>query len=228
MTMVEHEENYRLGVPFFDAAGNLEKVVEKPEHPPNQFGIPGLYFFNQNVFKAFRGADAIQPSERGELEITDLYTYLLEHGYRVEAEEVDGKWMDPGKFNDMLQANAFVLDQMQDSDVDGKVDDYSSVHGLVAVGEGTEIISSHITGPVVIGKNCKIVDCTINAHVAIADNCELQGITISESVVMENTKLENIVHRVVDSLIGKQTRVWEDKDKTVSLFIGDYCNVRLS
>lgn len=228
LTMVEHPENYRLGVPYFDTEGKLEKVVEKPENPPNKYGVPGLYFFNHNVFNAFRGENAISPSARGELEITDLYTYLLNHNYRVEAEEVDGRWMDPGKFDDMLEANAFMLDQMQDSDVDGEVDDYSAIHGKVKVGTGSSVVSSQITGPVSIGKNCKIVDSTISAHVAIADNCELQGVTISNSVIMEDTKLENIGRPIVETMIGRQTRVWEDKHDTVSLFIGDYGNVRLS
>jgi len=43
LTILEHEENYRLGVPYFDKDGQLIKVVEKPKNPPNKFGIPGLY-----------------------------------------------------------------------------------------------------------------------------------------------------------------------------------------
>jgi glucose-1-phosphate thymidylyltransferase len=228
LTMIEHPENYRLGVPYFDQDGNLEKVVEKPQNPPNKFGVPGLYFFSSNVFHAFRGKDAIQPSARGELEITDLYTYLLTHGYKVEAEEVEGRWMDPGKFNDMLEANRFILDQLKDSRVIGTVDDYSSVHGRVVVDQGSTITSSTLEGPIVIGKNVTIEDCQIGPHVSIDDNSILKGIKISESIVMEGTTLEYISYPVVDSLIGKQTRIWEEKQESVSLFIGDHCTVRLT
>jgi dTDP-glucose pyrophosphorylase len=42
-----------LGVPYFDESGKLLKVVEKPENPPNEFGVPGLYMFGPNVFRAF-------------------------------------------------------------------------------------------------------------------------------------------------------------------------------
>jgi glucose-1-phosphate thymidylyltransferase len=227
LTIIEHPENNRLGVPYFNESGRLEKVVEKPENPPNKFGVPGLYFFNHHVFEAFSGDDAVQPSARGELEITDLYTYLLTHGYQVEAEQVDGMWLDPGKFDDMLSANQALLDLLTDSTVEGKIDDYSKIRGRVKVGPSSLVSSSTIEGPVIIGDNCVIEDCVIGPHVSIADHCRLKGLTIRDSIVMEQTELEHIAKPVQASLIGRNSKVFGATEKPLSLFIGDYCNVRL-
>ena len=73
--------------------------------------MPGLYFFNHHVFEAFKGKNTIKPSTRGEYEITDLYNYLIENGYRVETKEIKGEWLDPGKFDDSLDANRLMLER---------------------------------------------------------------------------------------------------------------------
>lgn len=213
LTMVEHEENFRLGVPYFDENGKLEKVVEKPENPPNKFGVPGLYMFSSAVFDAFEGEGAVQPSARGEYEITDLYTYLLKHGYRVEAEEVDGRWMDPGKFVDMLDANSYLLERQKEP---------------VIIAESAKVENSKITGPVNIGEGSVIDNCQIGPNVSIDRNCNLSGVVLSNSIVMEETVITDIRQPITYSLIGRKTQVWEEKQDTVSLFIGDHCKVRLN
>ena len=214
LTIIEHEENYRLGVPYFDDKGNLVKVVEKPQNPPNKFGVPGLYFFNHNVFKAFEGDDQIKPSQRGELEITELYTYLLDHGYKVIAEEVAGRWMDPGKFTDMLEANAFLLKQ--------------NLKDQAEVAETAKVSESKLDGPVSIAGGCVINNCELGPNVSIAQNCTLEGVKVKNSIIMPESTLTQLKKPVVDSMIGKNTRVWEENQDTVSLFIGDNCSVKLS
>jgi glucose-1-phosphate thymidylyltransferase len=52
LSIIEHPENFRLGVPYFDEQGKLSHIVEKPNNPPNKFGIPGLYMFSSKVFEA--------------------------------------------------------------------------------------------------------------------------------------------------------------------------------
>lgn len=228
LTIVQHSENYRLGVPFFDEAGKLIKVVEKPTAPPNNFGVPGLYFFNHHVFEAFEGSDRIKPSARGELEITDLYTYLLTHGYRVETEEVEGRWMDPGKFTDMLDANAYLLDLKQEPQITGEVDKLTSIEGTVVIEKGARIVNSKIVGPAAIGAGCLIEDSELGPHVSIDSHCKLEEVKIKNSIVMQDTTLLNIKTPIIDSLIGKNTEVWENHQNSVSLFIGDHCKVRLT
>lgn len=228
LTMVEHEENYRMGVPYFDDEGNLDKVIEKPQEPPNRYAVPGLYFFNHHVFEAFSGKDRIKPSERGELEITDLYTYLLDHNYRVETQEIEGRWMDPGKFVDMLDANAFILDQFEKGKVSGVVDSQSHLSGFVEVGKNSRVVNCHIAGPVKIADGCLLENSHIGPHVSIDTNCKLEDVQVKNCVIMQDTTLMNVRKPIVDSFIGKNTEVWEEKQESVSLFIGDHCKVRLT
>jgi glucose-1-phosphate thymidylyltransferase len=228
LTIVEHAENRRLGVPYFDESGKLIKVVEKPQNPPNKYGVPGLYFFNYHVFEAFSGSDAIVPSARGELEITDLYTYLLDHNYRVETEEVEGRWMDPGKFTDMLEANAYLLDQREAVKIEGEVDGSSTIEGKVTIGHGSRIVNSQLIGPVDIAADCIVQNSRIGPHVSVSHHCKLEDVTIENSIIMQDNTIFAVSETIKDSLIGKNTEVWEEKQESVSLFIGDHCRVRLT
>ena len=216
LTIVKHPENFRLGVPYFDPQGRLIKVVEKPPQPPNPYGVPGLYFFNSKVFSAFEGKHAIQPSARGELEITDLYNFMLDQGYRVDTEEIDGIWLDPGKFNDMLEANQLMLDRLDKRDIKGQIS------------KDSQITKSQIIGPVHISTGVTIKNSTIGPHVSIDRNCTIENCVIKNSIIMEQSIIKNIHNPIVDSLIGKNTSIWEEDNKSVSLFIGDHCAVRLS
>lgn len=228
LTMVKHPENHRLGVPYFDNDGRLIKVVEKPSNPPNKFGVPGLYFFTHHVFKAFNPHDGIKPSARGELEAPDLYSYLITHGYKVEAEEVDGRWLDPGKFDDMLEANRFMLDLASPDRIEAEVDQKSEIKGKVEMGEGSVIRGSKIVGPVVIGQGVEVNNAKLGPYVTIEDNCEVNGATLVNTVLMTGTKINHVDRVIKDSYIGRSTNVWEEKDESVSLFIGDHCQVRLT
>jgi glucose-1-phosphate thymidylyltransferase len=91
------------GVATLRADGSIERLVEKPEHPPSNYALIGVYMFDANIFKAVH---AIQPSKRGELEITDAIQWLIEHGYRVFPHMHSGWWIDTGKPIDMLDANS--------------------------------------------------------------------------------------------------------------------------
>lgn len=226
VTMVEHEENYRLGVPYFDDQGNFTEYVEKPQNPPNKFGIPGLYFFSSNVFKAFRGDDAIKPSARGELEVGDLYNWLIRHGYKVETEEIDGRWMDPGKIDDMLSANNYLLDINTINLVEGALED-SEIEGVAIIGAGTRLVGCKVIGPVNIGQNCLIEDSIIGPHVSIADNTKLENCVVRKSIIMQDSSLMQVKVPIENSLIGKNTEVWGEKQESMSLFIGDHCKVRV-
>ena len=228
LTIIKHKENQRLGVPLFGDNGELIGVVEKPADPPNEFGIPGLYMFSPTVFNAFDGNDSIKPSSRGELEITDLYTYLINHHFKVEAQEINGQWLDPGKFDDMISAHHFLLDQLDKNHNKATVDELSTVTGSMCAGEGTQIIQSRIVGPAHMGFNTTITNCTIGPYVTIGDNCQLENVAITNSVIYDNTEIKNVKEVIIDSLIGKNSHVWQANHQSVSLFIGDYCSVRLT
>ncbi|MEH3138874.1 MAG: glucose-1-phosphate thymidylyltransferase RfbA [Mycobacterium kyogaense] len=94
------------GVIDFDATGAALSVEEKPKKPKSNYAIPGLYFYDNNVIDIAR---TLQPSERGELEITDINrTYLMDNSLRVEVLPRGTAWLDTGTFDQMTDAAEFV------------------------------------------------------------------------------------------------------------------------
>lgn len=230
VTIVKHKDNRRLGVPFFDDKGKLAAYIEKPENPPNDFGIPGLYFFDFNVFKCFRGKDKIMPSERGELEISDPYNWLISHGYKVDTVEYKGVWMDPGKFDDWVDANRYLLEHNLEEIKEGQIDQTSKIHGKVSIGKDSNIVNSAIEGPVIIGDMVTVKDSKIGPFTAIGNGCEIVGSEIENSVLMNGVKIYDIKeHPINASLIGTDSEILgsDGRGSTTSLFIGEKCKIQI-
>lgn len=230
VTMVKHKDNRRLGVPLFDEKGNFTQYIEKPENPPNNFGIPGLYFFDNTVFKCFSGSGAIVPSARGELEISAPYNWLIDHGYKVEALEYKGIWMDPGKFDDWLEANKYLLENKMEAVSETEIDATNKVFGKVSVGKNCTILNSEIKGPVIVGDNVIIKDSQINPYTSIGENCEIVNSYVGNSVLMNGVKIIDARHHPVDtSLIGTDTEVIgsDGKVEKTSLFVGEKCKIQI-
>lgn len=230
VTMVKHKDNRRLGVPLFDDKGKFIQYIEKPKNPPNNFGIPGLYFFDNNVFKCFKGEDAIKPSERGELEISAPYNWLIDHKFKVEALEYKGVWMDPGKFDDWLEANKYLLEHRLEEIRESEIDSTSKIHGKASIGKDCIIVNSEITGPVIIGDNVIIKNSKIGPHTAISNNCEIVGSHVENSVLMSRVKIEDVKdHPVHTSLIGTDSEIIgsNGREAKTSLFIGEKCKIQL-
>lgn len=216
VAMVHHKDNRRLGVPFFDKDGHLIKYVEKPENPPHDFAIPGLYFFSAAVFDCFKGEDAIKPSERGEYEISAPYQYLIDHGFKVLVQEYKGKWMDPGKFDDWLEANQYILKH--------------KLKEKIEIGKNSTIVKSKIKGPTIIGDNVTIEESGIGPYTSIAEGCQIINSNLENSVLMSGVKILNVNgHPIKNSLIGTDTEVLgtDGKGALTSLFVGEKCRIQV-
>ncbi|MDO8684592.1 MAG: glucose-1-phosphate thymidylyltransferase [Armatimonadota bacterium] len=199
------------------------RLREKPKEPKSDLALVGVYMFDRNVFEA---VDAITPSARGELEITDAIQYLIDHGYDVRWQVVNGWWKDTGKLEDMLEANRLVLDGLETC-MEGNVDGKSSVHGRVCIKPGAKIINSTVRGPAIIGEDCIIENSYIGPYTSIYNGVTILNSEVEHSIILENSSVKDIGSRIEDSLIGKSVVVSKDnqKPRAYRFMLGDNSEV---
>ena len=215
-----------FGVAKVDEQGRVLQLVEKPKVPSSNLALVGIYFFSNAIHQAIA---EIQPSERGELEITDAIQRLIDQQKRVEASELEGWWLDTGKKDDLLAANQTILDSCLTSAVVGSVDAQSQIIGRVQIGEGSQIINCTIRGPVAIGDNCHIENCFIGPYSSVADQVTLIDADLEHSVILQGAKINGVHHRIVDSVIGQRVNltVAPQRPKALRFLIGDDCQIEL-
>jgi glucose-1-phosphate thymidylyltransferase len=216
-----------FGVAEVSELGQILRLVEKPPVPPSNLALVGVYLFSRAIHEAIA---IIQPSERGELEITDAIQALIDRQRKVEACHLAGWWLDTGKKDDLLEANRIILDTTCLEPMNaGEVDEQSQIIGRVQIGAGTRIVNSKIRGPVVIGEDCHIEHCFIGPYSSIADQVTLIDADLEHSVILQHAKIAGIHHRIVDSIIGRRAhlKVAPQRPKALRFMIGDDSQVEL-
>jgi glucose-1-phosphate thymidylyltransferase len=203
--------------------GQIKRLIEKPKDPPSNLALVGIYMFDHHVFE---GVNAIEPSWRGELEITDAIQWLVDAGYAVHPYVHEGWWIDTGKMEDMLDANRLVLDEL-DHVIHGSVDSDSRVNGKVTVEEGAEIVNSTIRGPAIIGKHARITNSYVGPSTSIYHHVLVENSEIEHSIVLEHSRIVDIPYRIEDSLIGRNVEVSRSpmKPKAFKMNLGDNSKV---
>ena len=225
--LCEVENPTAFGVAKVDDNGKVLQLVEKPKNPPSNLALVGVYLFSPEIHNAIAN---IQPSARGELEITDAIQYLIDQQKPVASFQLSGWWLDTGKKDDLLAANQIILDTCLKSTKEGSIDEESKVSGRVHVGANSAITNSMIRGPVTIGKNCIIKNCFIGPYSSIADNTTLIDIDIEHSVILQGATLEGINSRIVDSLVGERAhlKAAPKRPKALRFMIGDDSKIELA
>ncbi|MPY94249.1 MAG: glucose-1-phosphate thymidylyltransferase [Acidimicrobiia bacterium] len=214
-----------FGVAEIDTAtGEVTRLVEKPKEPPSDLALVGVYLFDHLILDAVR---AIEPSGRGELEITDAIQWLIDEGHRVRHEVLRGWWIDTGKKDPLLECNRLVLDTLERR-VDGEVDEASVVEGRVVVEAGAQIVRSRVRGPAIIGAGTRIVNSYVGPYSSVSPGCEILDSELDHSVVLDGSRISGIP-RLSDSLLGRHAAVERSGHKPAAtrLMLGDHSVVEL-
>jgi len=193
-----------FGVAELDGRGKVVRLIEKPKVPPTDLALVGVYMLRKWVFDAI---DCLKPSWRGELEITEAIQRLIDMGLTVSSHVVSGWWKDTGMPEDILEANQLVLSDL-DTFNNGRFEDDVTATGRVAIEDGAVIKKNcRLRGPLIIGRNCEIGPETyVGPYTSIGDNAVIRGCEIENSIILDNTLVE-CGGRIVDSLVGKGSRV---------------------
>lgn len=203
--------------------GKAVRLVEKPKEPISDLALVGVYMFGPEIFESVK---RITPSFRHELEITDAIQDLIDRGLTVRPHIVDGWWKDTGKVEDMLEANRLILDTMERR-IEGSVDADSRIEGKVIIEPGATVERSVIRGPAIIGRDARIVHAYVGPFTSLGNNVEICESEIEHSIVLEGACLKDLASRVIDSLIGKNVRIYREpvKPSAYRFTLGDNSEV---
>ena len=201
------------------------RLVEKPQDPPSDMALVGVYMFTPAIFEA---AHSIEPSGRGELEITDAIDSLIESDRRVDSHIVKGWWKDTGKLEDMLDANRLVLEDIERR-IDGQLDSESRVEGRVAIEKGATLERTIVRGPAIIGAGARLTNSYIGPYTAIDRDVVITGSEVEHSIVLAGSSIRDLHARMEASLLGKNVSLSrsEGMPKTLRFLVGDNADISI-
>ena len=188
-----------FGVAQIDDQGRIVRLVEKPAHPPSNLALVGVYVFSPAIHDAIA---QIQPSYRGELEITDALQQLLEQGRPFCSAILEHWWLDTGKKDDLLEANRVVLDEVAVRRIEGEVSADSTLSGRVTVEPGARVVASRIRGPVIIGRDAVVEHSFVGPFTSIGRHCLVQQAQLEHAVLLDGAQVLG-VGRLEDSVLGR-------------------------
>jgi glucose-1-phosphate thymidylyltransferase len=205
LTPVPDPENYGVAELAPSPAGEIGSVVrliEKPAEPATDLALVGVYMFTHSIHDAAR---AIEPSGRGELEITDAIQHLVDSGMRVEPHVVRGWWKDTGRLEDMLEANRLILDNLT-TRIEGELRD-SQVDGRVVIEPGAVLERTTVRGPAIVGADAQLRDCYIGPYTAVGAGCRVHNAEVEHSILLESSSVCDLDGRMESSLLGRNVTV---------------------
>ncbi|MEV4439890.1 glucose-1-phosphate thymidylyltransferase [Streptomyces sp. NPDC049577] len=214
-----------FGVAELDEHGAVIGLEEKPEKPKSDLALVGVYLFTPAIHEAVR---SIEPSWRGELEITHAIQWLIDRQRDVRSTTISGYWKDTGNVGDMLEVNRTVLETVEPR-IDGDVDEASEIVGRVRIAPGAVVRDSRIVGPAVIGTGTEITGSYVGPFTSISQECRLTDSEIEFSIVLPGSSITG-VRRVEASLIGRSVEVTPAPRAPAAhrLILGDHSKVQIS
>ena len=228
LTPVPDPENYGVaelqGGDADGSPGPVRRLVEKPSEPATDLALVGVYMFTSGIHDAAR---AIEPSARGELEITDAIQHLVDNGLRVEPHIVRGWWKDTGRLEDMLEANRLILDNLV-ARVEGELID-SQIDGRVVIEAGARLERTRVRGPAIIGKGATLTDCYIGPYTAIGEDCAVEGAEVEHSILLAGSSVSGLDGRMESSLLGRNVTIsrGERQPRAYRFMVGDNSDISI-
>jgi glucose-1-phosphate thymidylyltransferase len=222
LTPVDDPESY--GVAELDGE-RIVRLIEKPKDPPSNLALVGVYLFGPPIFDSAR---ALEPSRRGELEITEAIQGLIDQGRTVRSEVVSGWWKDTGQLADMLEANRLVLEEIE-TRIEGEVDEGSRVEGKVVIEPGARVERSVVRGPAVIGAGACIEDAYVGPYTSIGEDVHVRRSEVEHSIILAGSVVEDLGTRMEASLLGREVKLTrsEGMPKTLRMLVGDKSEIKI-
>ncbi|QIQ04852.1 glucose-1-phosphate thymidylyltransferase [Streptomyces liangshanensis] len=214
-----------FGVAELDLGGRVVALEEKPKQPKSDLALVGVYLFTPAIHEAVRSID---PSWRGELEITHAIQWLIDQKRDVRSTTISGYWKDTGNVTDMLEVNRSVLERIEPH-CDGTVDEASEIIGRVRIEKGAKVTGSRIVGPAIIGADTVVSDAYIGPFTSVSEECTIEDSEIEYSIILRGASITG-VHRVEASLIGRNVEVTPAPRHPSAhrLVLGDHSKVQIS
>lgn len=219
------EDPRAFGVAVLDERGQVVRLVEKPQDPPSNLALVGVYLFGPRVHQVIEG---LKPSGRGEYEITEAIQGLLDGGMPVVARQVRGYWKDTGKPEDLLDGNRLVLSQLARC-IQGELSG-AEVVGEVVVEAGAKVIRSTVRGPAYIGPGAVVEDGFIGPYTAIGKDAKVVSSEVEYSILMDQAEVRNLPYRLDSSILGQGVVVdgrGNGRRHTLQMVLGDRSRVKL-
>ncbi|MFP4633258.1 MAG: bifunctional sugar-1-phosphate nucleotidylyltransferase/acetyltransferase [Halobacteriales archaeon] len=204
VSVVEVDRPEEYGVVAVDG-GTAAEIVEKPDEPPSNLANAGVYAFTSEVFDRLRD---VEPSARGEIEVTDAIAAMIDGGVEFDVVEIDGSWKDVGYPWDLLSANRAWLDDVERR-VEGDVADSAVVDGDVVVEEGAVVREgSVVEGPAYLAED---VDVGPNAYVrggsVLLDGARVgHAVEVKASLLLEGATAAHLSY-VGDSVLAEDVNL---------------------
>jgi glucose-1-phosphate thymidylyltransferase len=215
----------QFGVAELDDNGEVIGLEEKPRQPKSDLALVGVYIFTPAVHEAVWH---LEPSWRGELEITEAIQWLIDTGRKVHSTTITGYWKDTGNVTDMLEVNRMVLESVE-AQVRGTVDAETELIGRVVIESGAQVTSSRIVGPVIIGAGTRVSASYVGPFTSVARDCVIADSEIEYSILLRGSSIRG-VRRIEASLIGHDVEVTRSSrvPQAHRLVLGDHSKVQVS
>lgn len=174
-------------------------VWEKLAQPPTNLAIAGIYLFRPSIHQAIR---SIQPSARGEYEITDAIQVLIQAGAPVGGALLDGWWQDMGSVEGLLTANRLLLADLPT--VIAPTADLRNVDltGPYWIGPGASIEGSRLSGPVWIGADAVVRGADLGPNVSIGAGAHVETAFLQQAILLPGAQVAGPLPPLVGTVLG--------------------------